>query len=144
MAAALAAPTVVLAESAAPFWKKRSLHEVSCAALASQLQTPFLIQAEAGRTIKVTLVEVKMRLEKPLKPGRRPPPDAGNEKFSLFFAGSRGDLLPQNTYSVAHETLGRFDLFLVPICTRNPTKIDYQVVVSRPRNHIVEKNQTKG
>jgi hypothetical protein len=144
MAAALTAPTAVLAESVAPFWKNRSLHEVSCAAFVSQLQTPFLIQAKCGRTIKVTLAEVKMRLEKPLKPGRRPPPDAGNEKFSLFFTGSRSDLLPQNTYSVAHETLGRFDLFLVPICTRNPAKIDYQVVVSRPRNHIVEENQTKG
>jgi hypothetical protein len=85
-----------------------------------------------------------MRQEKPLKAGRRPPPDAGNEKFSLFFSGSPGDLLPQNTYPVAHETLGRFNLFLVPICTRNPAKIDYQAVVSRPRNNIVEENQTKG
>jgi hypothetical protein len=144
MAAALTAPTAVLAETAAPLWKKRSLHEISCSALAGQLNTPFRIEAESGRAIQVTLAEVRMRQEKPLKPGRRPPPDAGNEKFSLFFSGSRGDLLPQNTYSVAHGTLGRFDVFLVPICTRNPAKIDYQAVVSRPRKQFAKENQTKG
>ena len=94
--------------------------------------------------ITVTLTEVKMRPEKPLQPGRRPPSDAGHEKFSLFFSGSRGDLLEQNLYSVAHETLGRFDLFLVPIYTRNPAKIDYQAVVSRPGSYIFKENQNIG
>ena len=120
------------------------MHEIPCSALVRQLNTPFRIQAASGRTIKVTLAEVKMRKEKPSKPGRRPPPDAGNEKFSLFFSGARGDLLKQDVYSVAHETLGRFDLFLVPICTRNPAKIDYQVVVSRPGNQMMKENQTTG
>jgi hypothetical protein len=144
MAATLISPAAVVAESTAPFWKKRSLSEIPCSALVSQLNTPFHIQAASGRTIKVTLAEVKMRREKPLPPGRRPPPDAGHEKFSLFFSGSRSDLLQQNIYSVAHETLGRFDLFLVPIFTRNPAKIDYEVVVNRPRNHMIKENQTIG
>jgi len=143
-AAAVASPAMVAAESTAPFWKGRSLHEIPCSALVRQVNTPFRIEAAPGRTIQVTLAEVRMRQEKPLKPGCRPPPDAGHEKFSLFFSGSRGDLLKQDVYSVAHETLGRFDLFLVPICTRNPAKIDYQVVVSRPRNQLNEENQTKG
>lgn len=120
------------------------MHEIPCSAFASQLNTPFLIQAASGRTIKVSLAAVQTRQEKPLKPGRQPPPDAGNEKFSLFFSGSRGDLLPQETYLVAHETLGRFDLFLVPVFTRNPAKIDYQAVVSRSRNRVIQQNQTIG
>ena len=122
----------------------RSLHELPCSALASQVNTRFRIQAESGSLIEVTLAEVKMRREKPLKAGCRPPPDAGNEKFSLFFSGSRAELLPQNTYTVAHEALGQFSVFLVPIYTRSSDKIDYQVVVNRPRNHSLNGNQTKG
>jgi len=116
------------------------LIDISLSALAGQLNTPFRIQAAPGRTIHVTLAEVKTRPERPLKPGRRPPPDAGYEKFSLFFSGARADLVRQNVYSVEHETLGRFDLFLVPVCTRNPAKIDYEVVVSRPRNPVFQAN----
>jgi hypothetical protein len=144
MAAALASPAAAVAESTAPLWPKRSLQDIPCSALVGQLNTSFRIQAPCGRTIQVTLTEVKMRGEKPPQHGRRPPPDAGHEKFSLFFSGARGDLLQQNIYPVAHETLGRFDLFLVPICTRNPGRIDYQAVVSRPRNHPHKENQTKG
>ena len=79
--AAWAAPTGVVAQSIAPFWNRQSLHEIPCSAFASQLNTPFRIQAASGRMIKVTLAEVKIRQDKPLKPGQRPPQDAGHEKF---------------------------------------------------------------
>jgi hypothetical protein len=138
MAAAWTAPSVVVAESSSLFWKRRSLQEISCSALALQLNTPFLIQAVSGRTISATLTEVKVRQEKPLKPGRRPPPDAANEKFSLIFSGARHELLEQNTYLCEHQALGRFELFVVPIFTRNPDKIDYQAVVNRPRTHAFQ------
>jgi hypothetical protein len=144
MAATLTSSTAVVAESTAPFWRKRSLAEIPCSALVGQLNTSFRVQTAAGKTIQITLAEVKMHPGKPLKPGRRPPPDAGHEKFSLFFSGSRDELLEQNMYSVAHDTLGRFDLFLVPICTRNPAKMDYQVIVSRPRGHSMKENRTIG
>jgi hypothetical protein len=143
-AVALAAPTGVVAESIAPFWRKRSLQEITCSDLTRQLNTTFHIKAGSGRTIKVALAEVKIRPEKPLKPGQHPPKDAGHEKFSLIFSGSRDELLSQDAYSFEHRTLGRFDLFIVPICTRNPSKIDYQAVVNRPRNHNFNENQTKG
>ncbi|HUD47750.1 MAG TPA: hypothetical protein VMR33_13030 [Candidatus Baltobacteraceae bacterium] len=144
IAAALTVPTAGVADSAAPLWRKRSLSEISGSALASQVNTPFRIEAGAGRTIEVTLAEVKIRQDRPLKRGQRPPHDARNEKFSLIFSGSRADLVQQNTYPVAHEKLGRFDLFLVPINTRNPAKIDYQALVNRPRNHISWENRCKG
>lgn len=138
MAATLASPAVIVAESTAPFWKRRSMHEIPCSAFASQLNTPFRIQAAPGRTLNVTLADVRMRLEKPLKPGRPPPPDAGNEKFSLIFSGSRSDLLEQNTYPFEHQTLGRFDLFIVPVFTSNLDRIDYQAVINRPPNRAVQ------
>lgn len=79
-----------------------------------------------------------MRPEKPLKPGRRPPPDAANERFSLIFSGSKDELLEQNTYPCEHQALGRFDIFIVPIFRRNPAKMDYEAVVNRPRNHAIQ------
>ena len=78
--------------------------------------------------------QVLLRADRPVKPGKRPPPDAGNEKFSLVFSGSRAELLPQDTYAFDHQTLGRFDVFIVPVNTRNPAKIDYQAVVNRLPN----------
>ena len=35
--------------------------------------------------------------------------------FSLIFRGPAGTYLPQRIYSIEHPTLGRLDLFLVPI-----------------------------
>jgi hypothetical protein len=32
----------------------------------------------------------------------------------------------------------------VPVFTRNPAKIDYQAVVSRSRNRVIQQNQTIG
>jgi hypothetical protein len=144
MAAGLACPAVSVAESTARFWKKRSLLEIPCSAWVSHLNTTFRFVAAAGGTIKVTLTEVKMRPQRLLPPDRRPLPDAGLEQFSLFFSGARSDLLTQDIYTVAHETLGSFDVVLVPIYTRNPAKIDYQAVISRPRQHATSENQTQG
>jgi hypothetical protein len=39
----------------------------------------------------------------------------GMERFSLFFAGPAEPLLPQTTFSLDHDSMGTFDLFLVPI-----------------------------
>ncbi len=109
MAAALAAPVALATAPTAPFWRKRPVHEISCPDLASQVDTAFLIHAASGGTIRVTLAEMKMGQEKPLKPGQRTSPDRGNEKIFRFFSASRGDWLEQKTYTVAHEMLGRFD-----------------------------------
>jgi hypothetical protein len=138
MAAALTSPAVVLAGSTASIRKQRSLHEIPFSALAGQLNTPFCVRAASGKTIQVTLAEAKMRPENPLQPGRRPPWDAGNEKFSLIFSGCRRDLLEQNTYAFEHRKLGGFELFIVPVFTRNRDRIDYQAVVNRPQNHAFQ------
>jgi hypothetical protein len=39
----------------------------------------------------------------------------GMERFSLFFSGPAQPVLPQTTYSLIHDSMGTFDLFLVPI-----------------------------
>jgi hypothetical protein len=42
-------------------------------------------------------------------------PANGREPFSILFRGADTPILPQRTYAVEHATLGRFDLFLVPL-----------------------------
>ena len=139
--AALVLPKTILARTSLPSWRPASLEDLSCETFAGQLNTPFWIQAPPARAIQVTLVEVRRRPAKPLPPGRRPPADAGNEKFSLFFSGLRSELLPQDTYTFEHETLGRFNLFIVPIVTRDPRKIDYEMVFNRPRKSGTPRQQ---
>ncbi|HWN10694.1 MAG TPA: hypothetical protein VNO50_15755 [Pyrinomonadaceae bacterium] len=45
----------------------------------------------------------------------RPEDHQGMERFSLFFAGPVQPSLPQTTYSLDHDSMGTFALFLVPI-----------------------------
>jgi len=45
----------------------------------------------------------------------RPGDQEGLERFSVFFTGPAKPLLTQNTYSMSHDAMGTFDLFLVPV-----------------------------
>jgi hypothetical protein len=45
----------------------------------------------------------------------RPGDQDGMERFSIYFTGPAKPFLPQNTYSMSHDAMGAFDLFLVPI-----------------------------
>jgi len=63
------------------------------------------LDAEA---VDLELVQVKGYLKNP--------GDAdGMERFSIFFTGPAKPLLAQSTYSLSHDAMGTFDLFLVPI-----------------------------
>lgn len=39
----------------------------------------------------------------------------GMERFSIFFNGPTEPLLPQGLYSMDHERMGSFEIFIVPI-----------------------------
>jgi hypothetical protein len=45
----------------------------------------------------------------------RPGDQEGMERFSIFFTGPEKPLLTQNTYSLTHDAMGAFDIFLVPV-----------------------------
>ncbi|HEX8494098.1 MAG TPA: hypothetical protein VF658_14725 [Pyrinomonadaceae bacterium] len=55
---------------------------------------------------------------------------AGKECFSLMFLGQRGVELQQNTYQMAHSSLGTFELLLVPVGINSGTQ-QYQAVFTR-------------
>jgi hypothetical protein len=60
------------------------------------------------REISLTLIEVKPYMVDESR-------ERNMERFSLFFDGPPDVLLPQQNFQMRHESMGEFDLFLVPI-----------------------------
>jgi hypothetical protein len=69
--------------------------------------TKFRIQSD-DREIELELNEVKVYASQEIEQG-------GMERFSVFFAGPGDSFLPQKLYGLAHDRMGEFELFLVPI-----------------------------
>jgi len=77
------------------------------AEFSQNLNSNFRVKLADGE-LKLELVEVKGYNVGPNEQG-------GMERFSVFFSGP-GDLkLPQHVYQLAHETMGEFEIFLVPV-----------------------------
>ena len=70
------------------------------------VNTKFRVAAEPP--IELELTEVKGYSSKHEE-------QSGMERFSAFFSGPSDRFLGQKTYSVEHEQMGVFDLFLVPV-----------------------------
>jgi hypothetical protein len=70
------------------------------------VNTKFRLATE--EPIELELYEVKAYLTKPNE-------QSGLERFSIFFAGPGDRYLPQRVYTLQHEHMGTFDLFLVPV-----------------------------
>ena len=74
------------------------------------VHTKFRVKVDAPQPVELYLVEVK-GYEKKSEPGSQ----GGMERFSVFFSGPSDRYFPQNTYSLEHDRMGAFDIFLVPI-----------------------------
>lgn len=109
-----------------------SVDRMSFPELAAQVNTRFRVCATPTRVVELELVEASLDPQRP-QHGRRPPLDAEFEKFSLIFSGRRSELLEQKAMPFEHDQLGRFELLVLPIFTRNPDKIKYQAVFNRPQ-----------
>lgn len=60
------------------------------------------------REVDLTLAEVKGYMPGPSEEKRM-------ERFSLFFDGPSDFFLPQQSFQMSHETMGDFDILIVPI-----------------------------
>jgi hypothetical protein len=81
------------------------LATVTPATFRPHVGTKFKLRQPGQPTIKMKLLKVQ--------PEKRP--GNGTRSFSLRFgAGAAAPDLPQGTYELRHDALGRFDLFLVP------------------------------
>src|SRR5215467_12403112 len=67
----------------------QSLGQLSYESLAGQLNTPFRVHLLPGQVVELKLLKARVTPPAPATPGRRPPADAGNEKFSLVFSGPK-------------------------------------------------------
>ncbi len=81
--------------------------ELTEAEFSKYVNTKFRVMLDAE------MVELELELVKGY-PGH-PEDQRGMERFSLFFRGPAQPFLPQTTYSLDHDAMGIFDLFLVPI-----------------------------
>jgi hypothetical protein len=72
------------------------------------LNTKFRFKLDADTEIELELSQVKPYSKRHLE-------HEGMERFSAFFVGPEQPPLQQMTYSVNHEQMGEFELFLVPV-----------------------------
>lgn len=95
------------------------------AAFEANLNSTFLIRAGNSQAFHVKLAEIA-----DLKRHRKGKTAAANkEGFSLLFEGPKA--IPQANYSFQHDQMGKFDLLMVPIETRNKKGQSYEVVINR-------------
>jgi hypothetical protein len=71
----------------------------------------FQVGAGGGPTISAELVEATEGAEA----GGPGPDGRARQQFALVFRGPVEPVLPQATYAVEHDELGRLEIFLVPI-----------------------------
>lgn len=83
------------------------MRQLSLPAFQAALRTRFRLPRQSGSNIELLLVEARVVGTKL----------AGGEcrSFSILFHGPADPLLPQQTYSLEHDVLGTFDLFIVPV-----------------------------
>jgi hypothetical protein len=82
------------------------------------LNTRFRITSE--QPLELELTEVKGYLSKPNE-------ESGMERFSAFFRGPGDRYLRQRVYTLEHDVMGEFELFLVPIA-RDEKGFRYEAV----------------
>ena len=73
----------------------------------AHIGTPFQVKLDHTE-ISLELVEVKGYISQEIEQG-------GMERFSVFFVGPGDPFLAQRVYSLVHEQMGEFELFLVPL-----------------------------
>jgi hypothetical protein len=102
------------------------LEKFTARTFAEQLHTRFKTQAANVPSLELELSEVEERESSPRA-----------EMFFLRFRGPHAPRLPQQIYSLEHEKLGTFGIFLTAI-SADAGGIYYESVFNRLRSH----NQT--
>lgn len=106
--------------------RKVSLDQIRFADFSAQVDTVFNL---AEKPLELKLVEAK--LLPTFHPPTRMAADAGNEKFSLLFSGAKDPALTQDTYAFEHAGIGRFEMFIVPVASKDANRFYYQAIFNR-------------
>lgn len=78
---------------------------------AGQLNTTFRVQVPGREPIELQLIKARLSPRSPIRPGRRAPGDAENEKFSVIFRGPGEKPLTAAIHTVEHERLGTLAIY---------------------------------
>ena len=87
------------------------------------LNTKFSFALKERRGVPVKLIEVNDLTPKTMA-------TSGKECFAAVFLGPRNAPLRQETYSVTHESLGKFDMLVVPIASHSEG-VYYEAIFNR-------------
>ena len=96
------------------------LHQLDSESFSRCLNTNFRLRSGKSRPISVRLVEVN----------HWPDSKPGKECFSVVFLGSGAKRLRQDTYTIEHDSLGKFPLLVVP-SGKNKQGFYYEAVFNR-------------
>lgn len=88
---------------------------------AANLNTSFRVTSEEGPIVELRLIVANDKSV------------PRQEMFSLIFIGPDQTFLPQRNYSIEHDQIGAFALFIVPI-GRDEDGYQYEAVFNRIRN----------
>jgi hypothetical protein len=108
-------------------WRFMPLEKLDFQTFAAQLHTVFQVALEGGN-VPLELIEATEGASR----------QAGKdgmvyESFSLFFAGPLQPVLEQRIHSVQHPRIGQFEVFIVPVVSRDPSGMRYECIFNRPQ-----------
>jgi hypothetical protein len=110
----------------------RPLETLSYADLAAQVNTSFHVCISPGKLVELTLIKIPLARPTPVRPGKPLPGDAGHEKFSLIFSGSKETVLAPAIHPFQHAQLGRFEMHIGQIGTTDGETVRYEAGFNRP------------
>lgn len=96
---------------------------------ASQLNTTFQVTLTDGSTVPLKLVQARKGAAQKDAGGR----SIGYERFSLLFAGPLQPVLEQQIHAFSQPRIGQFDIFIVPVISRDASATYYECIFNRPR-----------
>ncbi len=132
LAALALLPTATIGWSATAAGSAESPDPLNHEALAGQINTLFRVHLSSGRVVELKLLKAPLAPPTSALPGRRPPGDAGYEKFSLIFSGSKDALLASAIHQFEHNQLGRFEMHIGQIGAPDASSVRYEAVFNQP------------
>ena len=104
------------------------LKKLSFQTFAGQLNTTFQVRLADGSTVPLQLVEANR--DTPRKSAGLN--GVSYETFSLIFTGPLEQALDQRIHAFEHPRIGQFEIFIVPVVSRDNSLMHYECIFNRP------------